>query len=96
MEIMIKNSSELSSYLKQYNISDLKYKVDWNKEFILMTYPYEISKCTFSLSNDKDRFHVMDIIYRKTSSSNLNIYIVKGRNFVTWEASGAHKDIRFE
>lgn len=96
MEIMIKNPSKLSSYLNQYNISDLKYEVNWDKEFILMTYPFEISKCTFSLANDKDNFHVMDIIYNKTSSCSLYIYVIKGKNFITWEATGANKDIRFE
>lgn len=96
MEIMIKDPSELSSYLNQYNISDLTYEVNWDKEFILMTYPYEISKCTFSLVNDKNKYHVMDIIYNKTSSCNLNIYVVNGKKFITWEAAGANKDIRFE
>ncbi len=61
-----------------------------------MTYPYEISKCTFRLANDKDNFHVMNIIYSKISPRNLNIYVVNGSDFITWEETGAYKDIRFE
>jgi hypothetical protein len=81
MEIMIKDPSELSSYINQYNISHLA---------------YEISKCTYSLSSDKDNFHVMDIIYSKIVSSDLNIYVVNGRDFITWEATGSIKGIRFD
>ena len=81
MEIMIKDPSELSSYINQYNISHLA---------------YEISKCTYSLSSDKDNFHVMDIIYSKIASSDLNIYVVNGRDFITWEATGSIKGIRFD
>lgn len=95
-EIMVKDSSELSFYLNQYNISELSYEVNWDNDFILMTYPYEISRCTYSLGNDRNKLHVMDIIYSKTTSSNLNIYVVNGREFITWEATGTNKDIRFE
>lgn len=96
MEIMIKNSSDLSSCLKQYNIPDLTHEVNWDKEFVLVTYPYEINKCTYSLANDKGNFHVLDIIYSKARSTDLNIYVVRGNNFITWEAAGVNKDIGFE
>lgn len=96
LQIVVKNQSDFEKYLKDYNIKKMDYNINWDKEFVLITYPYSIGKCTYQLCNMRENIYPLDILYKKTQVSMIYIYAVRGVGFSTWDVMGFNEKMKFE